>query len=547
MKTRLINLIIAVLIGIIHVSAQTPTLNQILKKAASGDVDACMQAAVCYMTGTDTEINEEQGFYYLSKAAGKGDAEALFHVGECYLLGNGVSIDTQKALESITRSAEAGFSPAQYLLGMMYTYGYRCKYVSDQMKYVPSNVSLKDTGELLRDHYVCYEFLEEPFMPVDQSRGLEWLTTAADNDEPGALYDLAVLYNNGDIVEPDNLKCYQYAERAAEKGVATAMSSIGDWYQKGYDGIIEPDQHKAFDWYLLAAEKGDVDSMCEIGEYYQYGKGVVEPDTDKMIEWYRKAAEYAYPYPNNTNLWAQRKLGIIYTIGNGVQQDITEGTKWLRMAADGGDTNAQYCLGLVYSDDGYGVKNISKALFWYTKAADNGHIEASVKLGDIYMTGEGVAENEALGFIYYTQAADNGDTSAMVKLSKAYWNGWGCAVDRFRAIDLCFKAGNMGDSAGYTQAASYYISFSEYTNNRKEKREFEQNAFTYLKKAAKMGDPYGQFKLSLCYGLGKGCKKNKDMKYYWLKKSMAQNYQPAIDHYNEMRDIARQYNQPWKW
>lgn len=546
MKTKLAYLIIAVLVGVIHVSAQTPTLNQTLKKAASGNVDACMQAAVCYMTGTDTEKNEEQGFYYLQKAADKGDAEALFHVGECYLSGRGVSIDTQKALEAITRSAEAGFSPAQCALGEMYIKGCRYEYVSSRMKYLPIDLSLKSTGTLLRDQFTD-EFQGEPFIPADPSRGLEWLTAAADNDEPGALYILAIFYMDSDIVEPDSRESLYYMERAAENGVSAAMEQMGDWYEEGYAGIIEPDRQKAFDWNLRAAEKGNTYSMCMIGEYYEDGKGVVEPDTDKMIQWYRKAAEYAYPDPRDYNLWAQRKLGLIYATGDGVQQDITEATKWFRMAAESGDTEAQYFLGIIYYSDEYGVKNIAKALFWFTKAADNGHVRAMVVLGDIYMTGDGVAKDETAGFEYFAQAADKGNTSAMIELSKAYWNGWGCAVDKHRAIEICIKAGDMGDAAGYRQAAAGYHLLAENTNNRKEKRELDRYGFIYVEKAAQMGDPNGQYGLALHYGNGKGCKKNEDMLYYWLKKAMAQNYQPAIDHYNKMREIHKQYNLPWKW
>lgn len=547
MKTKLTNLIIAVLVGIIHVSAQSPTLNQMLKKAASGDVDACMRVAVCYMTGTDTEKNEEQGFYWLQKAANKGNAEALYHLGECYLSERGVSIDTQKALEAITRSAEAGFPPAQYLLGRMYIDGCRRNYLSSRMKYMPIDKSPLIAGTLLREEYVDFEFKQEPLIPADYSRGLEWLAKAADNDELGALCYMYVLYAEGDIVEPDSRKCLYYVERAAEKGVAEAMGQMGDWYQDGYADIIEPDRHKAFDWYLRAAEKGDTFAMLEIGEYYHDGRGVVEPDTNKEIEWFRKAAEYAYPDPNGNNLWAQTRLGKMYASGAGVQQDAAEAAKWLRMAAESGDAEAQHCLGELYYYEEYGVKNLAKAVFWFTKAADNGYVKAMSQLGNMYMTGDGVAEDKTVGFGYFAKAADKGNTTAMINLSKSYWNGWGCAMDKRKAIETCVKAGDMGDAAGYTQAGHYYMNLADQTNNRKQKRELEQYLFTYMEKAANMGDASGQHMLAVCYALGRGCKENEEMKYYWLKKSMAQNYQPAIDTYNMLRDIARQYNRPWKW
>jgi uncharacterized protein len=54
----------------------------------------------------------------------------------------------------------------------------------------------------------------------------------------------------------------------------------------------------------------------------------------------------------------------MYINGKGVKQDAIEGKKWLTNAADQGHTKAQYCLGVMYST-GTGVpQDMDEALRW---------------------------------------------------------------------------------------------------------------------------------------------------------------------------------------
>lgn len=552
MKTKLIHLIAAVMIGIVHAAAQNPEMSQLMKRAASGDYDARMRMAVASMTGDGTDKNEEQGFYWLQKAAEKADPEAWYHLGECYLWERGVSRDIQKGLEYISRSAEAGFAPAQTCLGLMYFYGCAYEYVSEQMKYRPYDIPDMLKGELIRDGYysIRYDDNEQIIpIPADRPLGIEWLTKAANRQDNSALYELAVIYWDGEEgVEPNEQQAYRQLRIAAENGMGIAARLTADFYREGLDGMTEPDTGLAFEWYRKAAECGDVSSMCWVAEYYS-GKveSPVEPDAGKMIEWYRKAAEYPYPDIDGYDLWAQRQLGYIYRDGLHVQPDMAEAAKWLRMAAERGDAEAQYALADLYDDPKYGIKDSGKAIFWYKKSADKGHTAAMVNLSLKYLNGAGVAKNEQAALEYMSRAADAGSAMAVTNMGVFYWNGYGCTADRQKAIELCIKAGDMGYAAGYLKAGLFYDLLAQSEQNRKAKRELEQYAFAYTEKAAQMGDADAQFYLSTKYSLGQGCKENKDMQFYWLKKAMAQGHQGATELYNKLREIARQYNQPWRW
>lgn len=68
---------------------------------------------------------------------------------------------------------------------------------------------------------------------------------------------------------------------------------------------------------------------------------------------------------------AQYNLGVLYSIGLGVDQDYAEASKWFRRAADRGLPAAQMRLGTAYQE-GKGVpEDLKEAYFWFTLAASH--------------------------------------------------------------------------------------------------------------------------------------------------------------------------------
>ena len=66
-------------------------------------------------------------------------------------------------------------------------------------------------------------------------------------------------------------------------------------------------------------------------------------------------------------------LGIMYSNGQGVEQDLKEGAKWYKAAAKLGVAPAQYRLGKLYMK-GKGVpKDMETAYAWFSVAVVNGH------------------------------------------------------------------------------------------------------------------------------------------------------------------------------
>ena len=159
-------------------------------------------------------------------------------------------------------------------------------------------------------------------------------------------------------------------EKAAAKGDASAMFNLGVLYHNG-QGVVQ-DYVKAREWYEKAAANGDASAMFNLGVLYDNGFGVAQ-DYAKARAWYEKAAAKGQAS-------AMFNLGLLYHNGHGVAQDYAMAREWFGKAADEGNASAMFNLGVFY-DEGFGVaQDYAKAREWYEKAAARGHARARAHL-----------------------------------------------------------------------------------------------------------------------------------------------------------------------
>ena len=138
-------------------------------------------------------------------------------------------------------------------------------------------------------------------------------------------------------------------------------------FQKGTEALEAGDFARAFKEWEPLAEKGDDDAQFNLGLMYDRGEGVAQ-DSAEAVKWYRLAAEQGNPI-------AQNSLGGFYYSGiGGVLKDHSEAVKWYRLAAKQGDNHGQFNLGLMYTY-GNGVQQDNlKAHMWYNIASANGSV-----------------------------------------------------------------------------------------------------------------------------------------------------------------------------
>ena len=120
------------------------------------------------------------------------------------------------------------------------------------------------------------------------------------------------------------------------------------------------------------------------------------------------------------------KVATAYLWGEGVEEDIPAGAKWLKLAAERGDAEAQAYLGAMFAH-GMGVdENFSIALYWLRKAAEQDNSVALRELGFLYDEGRGVLISREEATRLISKAAALGDKKAMDWVAKHYPDkpGW---------------------------------------------------------------------------------------------------------------------------
>ena len=111
---------------------------------------------------------------------------------------------------------------------------------------------------------------------------------------------------------------------------------------------------------------------------------------------------------------SQAELGFLLTGGGGtlqncLPQDDSESLRWTRLAADQGNTQAQFSLGLAYSGGNGVPEDRVTAVRWWRLAADQGHAAAQGNLGWAYRYGNGVPEDYVTAYMWYNLAAAQGN------------------------------------------------------------------------------------------------------------------------------------------
>lgn len=100
---------------------------------------------------------------------------------------------------------------------------------------------------------------------------------------------------------------------------------------------VEAFKSKNFDVALKelmpAAEAGDAEALYVLAQMHGFGYGV-KKDLVKALEYYGKAA-------NLGHVPAQKEYGTALAIGDGTEQNVSEGLKWLFIAARAGHKGAQ--------------------------------------------------------------------------------------------------------------------------------------------------------------------------------------------------------------
>jgi TPR repeat protein len=171
--------------------------------------------------------------------------------------------------------------------------------------------------------------------------------------------------------------------------ILTSMDQL-PWYRRLFAGPRETDLTTT----LAKAGRGDADAQFGLGLKYSLGEGLAQ-DLAQAAQWYEKAAD------QNHSL-AQFNLSVMFASGQGVPRNEATALIWTRKAAEGGDAGAQFNLGTRYhraSVDRLQMDSAEsrvEAYKWFHLAAAQGYkgSDAACERVALGMTREEVADGQ---------------------------------------------------------------------------------------------------------------------------------------------------------
>ena len=186
-------------------------------------------------------------------------------------------------------------------------------------------------------------------------------------------------------------------------------------------------------------------------------------------------------------------------------------------AANQGLVIAQYNLGIIYSN-GRGVpQNITKAVEMFGKAARMGLAEAQFNYGNAFHNGRGAEQNYEEAVKWFRLSANQGDADAQLNLANAYYKGHGVPLDIPTAIEWWKKCGRQGMLARRTIWGLFLG------------RGCTENKITAPSgtDGRELGHVEAQASIGAMYAIGDGVPKNSKKAIHWLSRAARKNHGAA--------------------
>jgi len=180
---------------------------------------------------------------------------------------------------------------------------------------------------------------------VPSAASLSSLQYSADEGHPVAQWKLGRMYADGDGVVQNDLRAFDYFSKIANQHaednpaspqsqiVANAFVALGRYYLDGIpNSRITPDPERAREMFSYAASYfGNADAQYNLGRLYLDGVGAPR-DPKNALRWLGLAAQ-------KNQHQAQAVLGQMMFNGDRMQRQAERGLMWLTLARDGAGPN----------------------------------------------------------------------------------------------------------------------------------------------------------------------------------------------------------------
>ena len=154
----------------------------------------------------------------------------------------------------------------------------------------PTKLEQKNIGSILTEMGVLYyNGNSEINVKKDVNAAIGFFNKALKFNDPVAIYNMGILYRDGEGVESDNAKARDLFKQAAELGYPDAQSEYGRLLYFKDENINE-----GFEWLKKASENGSQSARFLLACIYFDGDENIKPDQNHAVSEIKKLAESGY-------------------------------------------------------------------------------------------------------------------------------------------------------------------------------------------------------------------------------------------------------------
>jgi TPR repeat protein len=297
-----------------------------------------------------------------------------------------------------------------------------------------------DAGLAAAQNQLGRRYLHGAHLKQDYAKALHWFNLAAQQGYADAQNNLGMMYASGQGVPADDGIAVKWYRKAADQDYPYSLNNLAERFESGTYPNIQRNYKQAYDYYLRAANQGHADAQSSLANLYDQGWGV---DKDEMMVayWSQRAAWQG-------NALGQAFLGRAMAYGKSRAKDVDEAAKLLLAAAQQGNHMAQEELAILYSS-GQGVaQKGGAAIDWFEKAAAGGRVYSQLHISRYYRIANsiGVRFNPEISRKWLEKAAAQDSSIAHFELSEIYRVGEGVDVDIARSFTYLRRAAELGNA-----------------------------------------------------------------------------------------------------
>lgn len=536
----------------------TKIKNMIIKYAicVGENIDIAAEEKYSEVNNTDEQVQDEiEQDYYYTEIKRKGKTSKMSYWSDEYKMAREYiyksKTNFEKAYKILLNESSNGNVYAFFDLGIMA----EKNLLPEKLPITESDNYFKKAlkGFLEEESKDSNEFLEYKIgtmykngqgADVDFYKAFEWLKKSADKNNQYAQYSLGKLYIEGKGIEQSYEKALEYYMKSAEHKNSFAAYEAAKMFEKGIG--TEIDINKSYDYYAVAFNKFKVSAATEenrelkamfnykLSKMCQKGLGT-EIDKEKSKSYLKNAADLE-------NIYACYDYGIITLTEAQTEDEKLNAQEYLNKALLGfikeesksHDVQLQYRIGVMY-EKGYGIDaNIDEAIKWLRLAAEQKNAYAAYELGDIYTESIDIESNMELSQKYYeiaykefvNQINSVNKNRILYKLGKMCLEVKGIEKDVQKAAEYFQKSALENNC---------YAALSFIKLNREYKLNFDMSEVVKNLIASAEKNSMSQYVLGYYYMF---CESDKEQALFWLEQSAANGNEYAknlieyINNYN---------------